>query len=131
MTARISTRQSATNGRLIRKIQRHEPIASSSPPPSGPIAAAIAPNAVHVPIAAPRSDSGKVATITASELGINSAPATPSSARNAIRKPIVGASAHSSEATPKPPTPSAKIRRSPNRSPSEPPTRISEESVSR
>ena len=43
----------------------------------------------------------------------------------------LGASAHSSEATPKPPTPIAKIRRSPNRSPSEPPIRISEPSVSR
>ena len=44
-------------------------------------------------------------TITASELGTSSAPATPCSARAATSKPMLGASAHSSEATPKPPTP--------------------------
>ncbi len=131
ITARINPTQTTAKGRLIRKIQRHEATPSSTPPPSGPSAAATDPNAVQEPIAAPRSDSGKVATITASELGISSAPATPCRARKAIRKPIVGASAQSSEAAPKPPTPSAKTRRSPNRSPSEPPTRISEPSVSR
>ena len=44
---------------------------------------------------------------------------------------IVGESAQANEATPKLETPSVKIRRSPNRSPSDPPTRISELSVSR
>ena len=121
----------ATSGRLIRNSQRQEAIARSSPPASGPITLAIAPNAVHVPIAAPRSSSSKVATITASELGVSSAPATPWSARAAISTPIEGASAHSSEAAPKPATPSVKMRRSPKMSPSEPPIRISEPSVSR
>ena len=43
----------------------------------------------------------------------------------------VGATAHRSEATPKALTPSSNTRRSPNTSPSEPPTRISEPSVNR
>ena len=113
------------------KIQRHEPTASSSPPTSGPTTVAIPPQAVQEPIAAPRSESGKVATMTARALGVSSAPATPWRARIAIRTPIVGASAHSSEATPKPPTPIENTRRSPSTSPSEPPSRISEPSVSR
>jgi len=48
-----------------------------------------------------------------------------------MRKFAVGATAHRSEARPNPPTPSVKILRSPKRSASEPPTRISEPSVSR
>ncbi len=131
ITSKISARQAATKGRLTRKIQRHEPSANSSPPASGPSTAAIPPHAVQLPIAGPRSSSGKVATITASALGVSSALATPCSARAAISAWIEGASAHSSDATPKPPTPSAKTRRSPYRSPSEPPIRISEPSVSR
>ena len=105
--------QAITNGMLIRKISRHEPIASSSPPSSGPSTPAIVPQAVQLPIAPPRSDSGKVRTITASEAGVSSALATPCSARAAIRKPIEGAIAHSSDAAPKPITPIAKMRRSP------------------
>ncbi len=131
MATTISPTHTTTKGRLMRKIHRHEATPSSTPPPSGPSAVAIAPNAVHVPIAAPRSDSANVATITASELGTSSAPATPCSARQAISTPMLGASAHSSEAAPKQPTPNANTRRSPYRSPSEPPTRISEPSVSR
>ena len=52
-------------------------------------------HAVHEPIAAPRSSGGKVATITASALGVSSAPKTPCSARPATSTSIVGASAHS------------------------------------
>ena len=50
-------------------------------------------HAVHEPIAAPRSSGGKVATITASALGVSSAPNTPCSARPATSTSIVGASA--------------------------------------
>ena len=89
------------------------------------------PQAVHVPIAGPRSRAGNVATITASELGVSSAPATPWSARNTISSVIEGAIAHSSEAAPNPPTPSANTRRSPKMSPSEPPSRISDPSITR
>jgi hypothetical protein len=128
---RISQRHATTSGRLITKIQRHDPTLRINPATSGPSAPAIVPHAVQVPIAGPRSRSGKVATITASELGVRSAPAIPWSARNAISSPIEGASAHSKEAAPRPPTPTANTRRSPNMSPTDPPSRINEPSVSR
>ena len=70
-------------------------------------------HAVHEPIAPPRSSRGNAATITASELGISSAPNAPCSARHAIRKPMLGAIAHSSDTTPNPPTPIENTRRSP------------------
>ena len=62
--------------------------------------AAIPPQAVQAPIAAPRSRSGNAATMIASELGVSSAPAAPCSARAAISASIVGATAHTSESTP-------------------------------
>ena len=95
------------------KIQRHEATSTSQPPTSGPTTNEIPDHAVHEPIAAPRSSGGKVATITASALGVSSAPNTPCSARPAISTSIVGASAHSTDTTPKPPTPIENTRRSP------------------
>ena len=86
----------------------------------------------QLPIAPARSSpSGNVSTIRASVLGTSRAPAIPCSARAAIRNPLLGATAHNSENAPKPVTPSAKTRRRPNRSPSEPPTSSSEDSVRR
>ena len=49
---------------------------------------AMPPHAVHEPIAAPRSSGGKVATMTASALGVSSAPNTPCSARPATSTSI-------------------------------------------
>ena len=92
---------------------------------------AIPDHAVHEPIAAPRSSRGKAAMITASALGISSAPNAPSSARPAIRMPISGATAHSTETIPNPATPIENTRRSPKMSPSDPPMRISEPRASR
>ena len=92
---------------------------------------AIPAHAVHEPIAAPRSSRGKAAMITASALGVSSAPNAPCSARPAIRTPMSGASAHNKEHSPNPATPMENTRRSPKMSPSEPPTRISEPSASR
>ena len=89
------------------------------------------PHAVHAPTAWPRSASENVRTITASAAGVSSAPETPCSARAATSASIVGASAHSSEVTPKPATPAKNTRRSPITSPSEPPISSSELSVSR
>ena len=130
-TARTSASVIATSGRLIRKIQRQEATPRSQPPKSGPTTVETPLHAVHVPIAAPRSSPSNVAAITASELGVSSAPAIPCTARAPMSRFDVGASAQRSDAAPKAPTPSAKIRRSPYRSPSDPPTRISEPSVSR
>ena len=77
----------------------------SQPPASGPMTMAMPPHAVHEPIAAPRSSGGKVATITASALGVSSAPKTPCSARPATSTSIDGASAQMTLTTPKPATP--------------------------
>ena len=79
----------------------------------------------------PRSDGGNVEMMSASALGVSSAPNAPCSARPAISNSMLGATAHSTDTTPNPPTPIENTRRSPKRSPSEPPTRISEPSVSR
>ena len=57
--------------------------------------------AVHEPIALPRTFAGNAATMIASELGVSSAPAAPCSARAAISVPFVGATAQSSDSTPK------------------------------
>ena len=103
----------ATNGRLSAKIQRHDNRSTTTPPASGPMIEAIPPHAVQAPIAPPRAFGAKPATMIASDAGVMSAPAAPWSARAAIRTPIVGASAHRSETTPKAPIPTAKIRRSP------------------
>jgi hypothetical protein len=69
--------------------------------------------------------------IVASAAGVSSAPAAPCNARAPISTLPVGASAHPSEVAPKAVTPIAKMRRAPKMSPSDPPTRISDPSVSR
>ena len=102
-----------TNGTLMAKIQRHVATSISQPPASGPMTIAMPPHAVHEPIAAPRSLGGKLATMTASALGVSSAPKTPCRARPATSTSIDGASAQTTLTTPKPATPSVKIRRSP------------------
>ena len=99
-TNRISHTQTIASGMLMMNSHRHEPIASSSPPASGPSTPAIAPHAVQLPIAPPRSSGGNVFTITASELGTSSAPATPCSARITTSTPIVGETAHSQRGDP-------------------------------
>ena len=59
-------------------------------------------HAVHEPIAAPRSSAGTPTTMTASALGVSSAPNTPCSARPATRTSIDGASAQMTLTAPKP-----------------------------
>ena len=120
-----------TSGTFRAKIQRHETWSTITPPASGPTIDAMPPQAVQEPIAAPRSSGAKAVTMTASELGVSSAPAAPCRARAAISTSIVGASAQATERTPNAATPRAKMRRSPKMSPSEPPTRISDASASR
>ncbi len=116
---------------LTAKISRHETSCTSAPPPNGPMTVAMPVHAVHLPIASARSFSSNESTISASVLGTSSAPKVPWTARAPIRKLLLGATAHSSEQTPKPTRPIANTRRRPNRSPSEPPISKSEESVSR
>ena len=113
------------------KIQRHDAASMSCPPTSGPTTAAIPDHAVQEPTAAPRRAAGKADTITASALGASNAPNTPWATRPATRTSMLGASAQTSEVAPNPSTPRLKTRRSPNTSPSDPPTRISAASASR
>ena len=103
----------STNGTLMAKIQRHEAASTSQPPASGPITIAMPDHAVQDPIAPPRSSDGNVEMITASALGVSSAPNTPCSARPATSTSIVGASAQTIETMPKPATPIENTRRSP------------------
>ena len=121
----------STSGTFSAKIHRHEPESTIWPPTSGPITTPIAPQAVQAPTALARSSSGNTVTITASAAGVSIAPATPWSARASTSSSIVGASAQRTDATPKPATPSENTLRSPKMSPSEPPMRMSEASVTR
>ena len=102
-----------TGSTLIANTQRQEAWSTITPPTSGPTSAAIPPQAVQLPIAAARWPVGNAATMIASALGVRSAPAAPWNARAAISTSIVGASAHATEKTPNPTTPSVKMRRSP------------------
>src|SRR6185312_6102733 len=121
----------AISGRLIAKIQRQESWSMSRPPSSGPATKKMPVQAVQVPTAAPRSSPSKQAVMIASELGTSSAPATPCRVRPAMSRAELGAIAQIAEVTAKPPSPTRKMRRRPSRSPSEPPTNSSDESVSR
>ncbi len=72
-----STSVAITNGTFTAKINRHDTVSTSHPPASGPITVAIPDQAVHEPIAPPRSSRLNACTITASELGISKAPNAP------------------------------------------------------
>ena len=75
--------------------------------------AAIPPQAVQLPIAAPRSRGANAPTMIASELGTISAAAAPCKARAPMSTSIVGASAQAIDTTPKAVMPIANTRRSP------------------
>ena len=89
------------------------------------------PSPDQAPIAGARSSWTKAPWIIARLPGVSSAPPTPCSTRAAISTSGFGASPHSSEASANQIVPITKIRRRPNRSPSEPPSRIRLASESR
>jgi hypothetical protein len=120
----------AATGTLIRKIGRQLPACSSHPPRKGAIAADTPLNPAHVPIARVRSPGAKAASMMARLAGVISAPPTPCPARAAMSHPIPGAAAHSTDATVNQPRPARNTRRRPQRSLSEPASRISEARVS-
>ncbi len=119
------------NGTLIQKTKRHDRVSVRNPPAAGPAMVEIPLQAVQVPIARPLASPWKVAVTIASDPGTSRAPANPWIPRNAIRTPVLGASAQRIEVTPKPARPIEKIFRRPKWSPSEPPTSIIETSASR
>src|SRR5947209_4578317 len=116
---------------FMAKIQRQEALSTNTPPTRGPRMKEIPVQAVQVPIALPCGDPEKAEIIMASELGTSKAPAIPCRARAIIKKLLLGAIAHNSEAVPKPKSPRVKIRLRPSKSDNEPAIRISEPSVSR
>ena len=122
---------SAASGRLMRKIQRHDAWSTSSPPTSGPSAAAMPPSPDQAPMARLRSSARKAPWIIARLPGVSSAPPMPCSTRATTSTSAVGATPHSSEARANQTVPMMKTRRRPSRSPSEPPRRMSEASESR
>ena len=87
--------------------------------------------AVHDPIAAPRSSPLNVAVISARLDGTSNDPAAPCTARAAISVTSLGAIAHSADVAPNPARPTMNTLRRPSRSPSEPPTSSSAPNVSR
>ena len=120
----------ADTGTLIRKINRQLPASSSHPPTKGAIAADTPLKPAQVPIARTRSSGRKVASMIARLAGVISAPPTPWVARAAMSHPIPGETAHSTDARVNQVNPARKTRRRPQRSLSEPASRISEASVS-
>ncbi len=98
---------------------------------NGPSAAAMLPSPVQAPIAFGRSEATKAPWIIARLPGVSSAPPMPCSTRAMISVSGLGARPHSSDATANHVVPITKTRRRPNRSPSDPPSRIRLASESR
>ena len=95
------------------------------------MAEAIPPSPDHVPMALPRSSGRNDAWIIDRLPGVSSAPPTPWSTRATMSWTGDWASPHAAEATVNQTTPMTKTRRRPKRSPSDPPSRMSEASASR
>jgi len=126
---RVTHAATAATGTLIRKIARQLPVSRSHPPRKGAIAADTPLNPAHIPIARVRSPGRKAASMIARLAGVISAPPIPCTARAAISQPMPGAAAHSTDATVNQPSPIRNTRRRPQRSLSEPASRISEARV--
>ena len=87
-------------------------------------------NPAHVPMACVRSPGWRAASMIARLAGVISAPPMPCTARAAMSQPMPGAAAHSTDAAVNQPSPARNTRRRPQRSLSEPASRISEARVS-
>ncbi|GAA4994771.1 hypothetical protein GCM10025734_25000 [Kitasatospora paranensis] len=86
------------------------------PPTVGPTAAASAEAALHRPMDFTRPSAGPSSSRIAREAGIIAAAPTPCRTRVPIRTAMLGATAHSSEATVNVPMPKTKSRRRPSTS---------------
>jgi hypothetical protein len=98
---------SASPGRLMKKIQRHDAYSTSRPPMGGPRSAPMPVQAVHRPTARPLSASN-VARRSARLLVVNSAPKIPCRTRPEISSVVFGARPHKADATANPATPMTK-----------------------
>ena len=124
-----TTTTSAASGRLIRNTAR-QVHSTSQPPRNGPTAPAIPPSPDQAPIAAARS-CGRGTTLEIAPGCPGSAARRRRPAAPGPRRAARGSAPARTAATPPrtTTTPITNTRRRPNRSPSEPPSRISEASV--
>ena len=105
----------------MKKTRRQLAVWVSTPPSTGPEAAAIPLTAPQTPTARARAPgSSYAAPSRASEDGTRTAAAVPWTSRATMREPVPGASPHAAEATTNTPRPAAKVRWAPKRSPSDP-----------
>jgi hypothetical protein len=114
----------AANGRFTRNTSRQVHASTSQPPRKGPAAPAIPASPDHAPIARDRSAGANDAEMIARLPGVSSAPPMPCNSRAPISVSMFGASPHSAEASANQIVPITKMRRRPNRSDSEPPSRM-------
>jgi hypothetical protein len=104
------------SGRLTRKTQRQSAVSASSPPSAGPVAAASAAEAPHVPTAAARRATGYSGRISASETGTLIAAPAPCTMRAATSASQLGAAAHATDAATNRRIPARNTRLRPRRS---------------
>jgi hypothetical protein len=104
-------------GTLSQKIQCQSAALMTAPPTTGPPATASPPIPAQTPIAPPRFSSGNASLIRVSVSGNTSAAPAPCATRAATSAPTLGDSAAAAEAAVKIATPTAYMRRRPNRSP--------------
>ncbi len=116
---------------LTRKTSRHDRVSTKIPPISGPASMATVVAPVQMPIARACAGPRNVEVMRASELGTSRAPATPCTARAAMRNSAVGAAAIATEATPKPTRPMRSTTTRPRTSLRDPATRMNAPSVTR
>ena len=100
-------------GTLIQKIHSQLMPWTTAPPMNGPLATARPVIALKTPIAAPRFSVGKAPLRSARPSGMTSAAPAPWTARAAISKPMLGASAQAAEAAENSASPAANPRRRP------------------
>ena len=110
-------------GTLIQKIHCQESPSTTAPPTSGPIATARPLMPPHAPSATPRRSAGTAFERMVRVNGITIAAPMPWTARAAISRFMLGASAAAAEATVKSASPITNIRLRPKRSPSAAPVR--------
>ncbi|GAA2775406.1 hypothetical protein GCM10020219_052360 [Nonomuraea dietziae] len=89
-----------------------------TPPTNGPLNVASPVMPRYSPIAFPRCCGGNIALIRVSDSGNTIAAPTPCNALDAMSMPMSGDSAHAADATVNTASPTANMRRRPNRSPS-------------
>ena len=120
-----STSTIRASGTFRKNTARQLTCSISQPPVTGPMAAVIALNPDHSPIARPRCASSNVALMIARLPGTRNAAPTPCSARPAISTGAEVARPQKIDATVKKATPARNTRLRPTWSPIDPPTRIS------